>query len=248
MSDDSTDEYRALARAARALIEWEREIGDVGFPEGTAPAAPLATPRVDTPRAERPDVPRESLESKEARLARLAEEAAACTACGLHEGRTRSVFSRGRVDAEIMMIGEGPGQQEDETGVPFVGPAGQLLDKMIAAMGYDRDDVYIGNVVKCRPPGNRAPSPEEAGACRRFLDGQVDAVRPRLIIALGRSAAERLALVPESGHWRGELREYRGIPAIATFHPAYLLRSPEQKRVVWADLKRALQFLGKSPP
>jgi uracil-DNA glycosylase len=248
MASEPTDEYTALVEAARALVEWERDIADIGFPVGSAPQLAQAAPSPGAARSERPDVPREALESREARLAQLAAEAAACSACELHHGRSRSVFSRGRLDAEIMMIGEGPGQQEDETGLPFVGPAGQLLDKMIAAMGYGRDDVYICNVVKCRPPNNRAPSPEEAGSCRRFLEGQIDAVRPRLIIALGRSAAERLDLVPESGHWRGELREYQGVPAIATFHPAYLLRSPEQKRVVWADLKRALQFLGKSPP
>lgn len=269
MSLDPCDEYDALLRAARALVEWEEGVGGAGFPAVEAPPLPdvsveptvtppapveSAVPRREpatTAVRERPapaSAQREGAPSKAARLALLASEAAACTACDLHRERQKSVFSRGSIDAELMFVGEGPGQQEDLQGEPFVGPAGQLLDRMIAAMGYARDEVYICNVVKCRPPGNRAPSPAEAGACRDFLDGQIDAVRPRLIIALGRSAAERLALVPESGRWRGEFGEYRGITTLATFHPAYLLRSPEQKKVVWADLKRALQFLGKSPP
>lgn len=264
---DPAEEYRALIDAARALVAWEEEIGGAGFPAGEAPAPPPraqrteatrdaprgASPPPEAPsaqpvRAEAPGAARGASSGRGALLGTLAEEAAACTACELHRGRTRSVFARGREDAELMFVGEGPGQREDETGLPFVGPAGQLLDKMIAAMGYERDEVYICNVVKCRPPENRTPSPEEAGACRRFLDGQIDSVRPRLIIALGRSAADRLGLVPESGRWRGELGEYRGVRAMATFHPAYLLRSPEQKRAAWADLKRALHFLGKTPP
>jgi uracil-DNA glycosylase len=245
---DPADEARDLLRAVRALVEWEAGIGDVGFPEGARPRAPSRLPVSAGPAPEQADAPHEAREPGAARLARLAQEAEACTACDLHRERTRTAFSRGRLDAELMMIGEGPGQQEDEQGVPFVGPAGQLLDKMIAAMGYARDDVYICNVVKCRPPNNRAPSPAEAAACRHFLDAQIDVVRPKLIIALGRSAAERLGLVPETGRWQGEFGEYRGVSALSTFHPAYLLRSPEQKRVVWADLKRALHFLGKTPP
>ena len=185
---------------------------------------------------------------RRARLQVLADAAASCTACVLHEKRTRSVFARGSPDAELVFVGEGPGRDEDLQGFPFVGAAGQLLDKMIAAMGYGRDDVYVCNVVKCRPPENRTPRPEEAIACARFLVPQLEIVAPRVIVALGRCAAQALGVAAESGPWRGRWGAWRGIATMPTYHPAFLLRSPEFKRTVWEDLQQVMARLGRTPP
>jgi DNA polymerase len=144
-------------------------------------------------------------------------------------------------------VGEGPGRDEDLQGYPFVGAAGQLLDKMIAAMGYARDDVYICNVVKCRPPENRTPRPEEMLACKRFLVPQLQAVAPKVIVALGRCAAQALGVAEATGSWRGRWGQFEGVAVLPTYHPAFLLRSPEQKRVVWEDLQLVMARLGKAP-
>jgi len=179
----------------------------------------------------------------------LQEQAATCTDCRLHEGRTKSVFARGTHTTDIAFVGEGPGYHEDQQGYPFVGKAGALLDKMVGAMGYGRDQVYVCNVVKCRPPNNRTPKPDEAAACSRFLEGQLDVVQPKVIVALGRCATERLGLVEPGGKgWRGRWGEWRGVPVMPTYHPAFLLRSPEFKRPVWNDLQAVLAKLGRKPP
>ncbi len=167
-----------------------------------------------------------------------------CTRCRLAEGRTSIVFGEGNPDADLMFIGEGPGEQEDRTGRPFVGRAGELLTRMIErGLALSRDDVYICNIVKCRPPNNRTPQSDEVAACRRFLDGQIDAVRPRVIVALGKPAASLLlgrdiAITRVRGTWF----DYRGVPVMPTFHPAYVLRqyTPENRRLVWDDLRGAL--------
>jgi uracil-DNA glycosylase family 4 len=177
----------------------------------------------------------------------MAEEAAACTACVLHEKRNRSVFGRGSADSEIVFVGEGPGRDEDQQGLPFVGAAGQLLDRMIAAMGYGREDVYICNVVKCRPPDNRTPRPEEMIACSKFLVPQLETIRPKVIVALGRCAAQALGVAEVTGPWRGRWGAWRGIPTLPTYHPAFLLRSPEFKRTVWEDLQLVMGRLGRTP-
>jgi DNA polymerase len=174
----------------------------------------------------------------------LAQEAAACTRCRLHEGRTKSVFSRGSMDATLAFVGEGPGYNEDQQGEPFVGAAGQLLDKMVVAMGLTRDGVYVCNVVKCRPPENRTPLPDEAGACATYLTQQIDIVAPKVIVALGRCAAENLGVAEAGRSWRGRWGSYRGIPVMPTYHPAYLLRSPEMKKPVWEDLQLVMERLG----
>jgi DNA polymerase len=162
----------------------------------------------------------------------------------LHEGRTKSVFARGNPDSPLVFVGEGPGYHEDQQGSPFVGPAGQLLDKMIGAMGYERDQVYVCNVVKCRPPNNRAPLPDEAAACSRFLTGQLDAIGPRVIVALGRSAADVLGcLGVDPRGWRGRWSVWRGTPVMPTYHPAFLLREPNMKRPVWEDLQKVMAKL-----
>jgi DNA polymerase len=187
-------------------------------------------------------------EERSRRLQLLAETASACTACVLHEQRTQAVFARGSALAELAFVGEGPGRDEDLQGFPFVGAAGQLLDKMVAAMGYARDDVYICNVVKCRPPENRTPRPEEALACSQFLVPQLETVAPKMIVALGRCAAQALGVAEATGAWRGRFGDWRGIPVMPTYHPAYLLRSPEFKRTVWEDLQQVMGRLGRARP
>lgn len=161
-----------------------------------------------------------------------------CTRCKLHAGRQQIVFGSGNPHAELMFVGEAPGADEDEQGLPFVGRAGQLLTKIIEAIDLRREDVYIANVIKCRPPGNRNPEPDEVATCEPFLFQQIDAITPRVIVALGTHAAHTLLKtdVPIS-RIRGKQHEYRGAILIPTFHPAYLLRSPERKRDVWEDMK-----------
>ncbi|HYW93384.1 MAG TPA: uracil-DNA glycosylase [Gammaproteobacteria bacterium] len=181
-------------------------------------------------------------------LAQLREAVAGCRACGLAQGRTRTVFGVGDPDASLMIIGEAPGAQEDRQGEPFVGRAGKLLDAMLRAMGRSRQhDVFITNIVKCRPPKNRDPKPEEADACAGYLRRQLELVRPRLILAVGRIAAQRL-LQTDTGisRLRGRVHYYGpdAIPLVVSYHPAYLLRSPQEKRKAWADLKLAMRELG----
>lgn len=177
----------------------------------------------------------------------LQAQAASCTACRLHTGRTKSVFARGNPASEIVFVGEGPGYHEDQAGEPFVGQAGQLLDKMIVAMGYGRDDVYICNVVKCRPPDNRTPLADEAEACEPYLRGQLANVSPKVIVALGKCATEALGCMTEGQkRWRGVWSEYAGIPVMPTYHPAFLLRSPQFKRDVWEDLQVVMGKLGRA--
>jgi DNA polymerase len=175
-----------------------------------------------------------------------------CQRCKLSKGRKNLVYGVGNPDAHLVFVGEGPGADEDEQGEPFVGKAGQLLNKMIEAMGYRREDVYICNVVKCRPPGNRNPEPDEIAACEPFLKQQLEAIRPRVIVTLGKFAAQCLLRddTPIS-RLRGSFRSYQGIQLMPTFHPAYLLRDPSKKKEAWDDLKTvmsALRALGFEPP
>jgi uracil-DNA glycosylase len=185
-------------------------------------------------------------------LAQVREELGECTRCKLHGTRRSIVFGVGAEDAPLMFVGEGPGEQEDKRGEPFVGPAGELLDKMIEAMGWSRQTVYINNVVSCRPPGNRNPQPDEVAACRPFLEARIAAVRPRIIVALGRPAANTLLGTDAPiSTLRGRFHERNGIKVMLTFHPAYLLREPDRKRDAWADLKLVmaeLARLGITPP
>src|SRR3954463_11065707 len=173
-----------------------------------------------------------------------------CTRCKLHTlGRRQIVFGTGSITAEIMFVGEAPGADEDEQGVPFVGRAGQLLTKMIGAMGLSREDVYIANVLKCRPPGNRNPEPDEIETCEPFLFRQLASIQPKVVIALGAFAARTLLDTPEPiSKLRGRVFEFRGAKLIPTFHPSFLLRSPGNKREAWEDLKTALALLGRSVP
>jgi uracil-DNA glycosylase family 4 len=175
----------------------------------------------------------------------LREAARACTACGLCKQRKQAVFGVGSLTAPWLFVGEGPGADEDEQGDPFVGQAGKLLDNMLSAVGIRRGrEVYIANVVKCRPPGNRTPTPEEAAACAPFLDRQIDLIHPKLIVALGKSAAARLLGTDASlASLRGRVHDYRGTPVVVTYHPAYLLRSLAEKSKAWEDLLFARRTL-----
>ena len=177
----------------------------------------------------------------------LHAEVSACTRCSLHETRTQTVFGVGHPEAEWLFIGEAPGEQEDLRGEPFVGRAGQLLDEMIRALGLEREHVFIANVLKCRPPKNRDPSPEEALSCEPFLVRQVQLLRPKIIVAVGRIAAQNLlkTQVP-IGKLRGQVHHYADIPVVVTYHPAYLLRSQTEKRRAWEDLKLARKTLSLS--
>jgi DNA polymerase len=263
LSSDLAEELRALAASVRGHLEAEQELGAPGLAL-SQPASRLIAPRAShaptgaiAPAPAKPSAPRvlpvaplaalDNPEDKTRKLAVLAEQAAGCTRCVLHEKRNRSVFERGSPNAELVFVGEGPGRDEDAQGLPFVGAAGQLLDRMIAAMGYARDAVYICNVVKCRPPENRTPRPEEALACSHFLVPQIELVAPKAIVALGRCAAQALGVADVSGPWRGRWGTWHGVPILPTYHPAFLLRSPEFKRTVWEDLQQVMARLGRSP-
>jgi uracil-DNA glycosylase len=168
-----------------------------------------------------------------------------CRRCKLHQlGRKQIVFGVGNANADLMFVGEAPGADEDQQGIPFVGRAGQLLTKIIEAIGLSRDDVYIANVIKCRPPQNRNPEPDEVETCEPFLFRQIDSIKPQVIVALGTFAARTLlrTLDPIS-RLRGRVYDYRGAKLIPTFHPAYLLRNPSSKREVWEDMKVARKLL-----
>lgn len=192
----------------------------------------------------------ESPEERRIKLSVLADEVRECKRCGLCAERTNTVFARGNPMAELCFVGEGPGADEDAQGFPFVGKAGQLLDKMIGAMGYARDDVYICNIVKCRPPDNRTPEPNEMSACIPFLTAQLALIQPKVIVALGATAVRGLTGISEGiTRQRGRWKLYKGTtPIMPTFHPAYLLRNPAAKREVWNDLQEVMRLLGKSVP
>ena len=168
-----------------------------------------------------------------------------CTRCKLHKTRNKIVFGDGNPQADLVFVGEGPGADEDAQGLPFVGRAGKLLTQMIEAMGLRRGDVYICNVVKCRPPGNRQPEKDEVDSCSPFLFRQLDVLQPKVIVCLGATAAQTLLQTNRSiSHFRGEWLEYRGYKMIATYHPAYLLRNPAAKSEVWKDLQKVMAELG----
>jgi DNA polymerase len=171
-----------------------------------------------------------------------------CTRCGLCEGRTQVVNTHGNRKARLMFVGEAPGADEDAQGKPFVGRAGQLLTKIIEAIGLKREDVIIGNVNRCRPPGNRQPTLEEAAICRPFLFREIAAVQPEVIVVMGNTALRNLLEVREGiTRVRGKFQDFRGIKVMPTFHPAYLLRDPSKKRETWEDLKKVRDFLDSTP-
>ncbi len=172
-----------------------------------------------------------------------------CTRCKLHSARQSIVFGVGNPHATVMFIGEGPGADEDAQGLPFVGAAGQLLNKMIVAMGFQRNDVYITNVIKCRPPQNRNPETDEIESCSPFLKAQIKSIKPKIIVTLGKFASQYVCdtQIPIT-KLRGQFRDYQGIPVMPTFHPSFLLRNPEMKRPAWEDLQKVMEELKKLKP
>lgn len=179
----------------------------------------------------------------------IAAQIAVCCKCGLHSTRIRTVPGQGSFKPDIMFIGEAPGADEDAQGLAFVGRAGQLLTKMIEAMGYTRESVFIGNILKCRPPKNRAPMPEEMALCLPYLLAQIQVLQPKVIVALGATAVKGLLKTDLAiSKIRGNWQTFQNVPLMPTFHPAYLLRNPSSKHAAWADLKEVLARLGKTPP
>ena len=221
ISRDSKWRSRATSDVRRATCDLSRATSDV-------------------PRANESHIP----------LLAIREDIGDCTRCKLHaQGRTQIVFGVGNPNADLMFVGEAPGADEDIQGIPFVGRAGQLLTKIIEAIGLTRDQVYIANVIKCRPPGNRNPDPDEVETCEPFLFRQIDAIQPRVIVALGTFAAKALLKTQDPiSRLRGRVYDFRGAKLIPTFHPAFLLRSPDRKRDVWEDMKKVRALLQDSPP
>jgi uracil-DNA glycosylase family 4 len=189
------------------------------------------------------------IDDKPSALKLIREHIGDCTRCRLHKGRTNLVFGVGNVNADLMFVGEGPGADEDAKGEPFVGRAGQLLNNMISAMGIKREDVYIANVVKCRPPSNRTPEKDECDTCSPFLMRQIDVIKPKVIVALGAVAAKNLLAVNDSmANLRGRWYDFRDSKLLVTYHPAYLLRDPRQKKEAWKDLQMVMKYLGLNSP
>ena len=209
---DPRDELRDITQALRNHLEAQLSLGIEALP-------PPPTPAFTT------------LEEVRAHLGE-------CTRCKLHTGRNTIVFGVGNPKADLVFVGEGPGAEEDAQGIPFVGRAGQLLTRIIEAIQLRREDVYICNIIKCRPPGNRNPEADEIAACEPFLKAQLAVIKPKLICALGGFAAQTLLRTKEPiSRLRGRFHTYEGIPLLPTFHPAYLLRNPHEKRTVWEDMK-----------
>jgi DNA polymerase len=259
-------------KAVADTVRYYRDLGIFDLyqrdvPEGFAAIEREELAAVDEPSSEGvspdPAMLAAILQDKPAALRVIREEIGDCTRCKLSQARTNIVFGVGDPQARIMFIGEGPGADEDAQGEPFVGRAGQLLNNMITAMGIRREDVYIGNVVKCRPPQNRTPERDECDTCGPFLMRQISVVRPEIIVALGATAAKFLLGISDSmANLRGRIYDFHPIlphmalerdPAYATklvvtYHPAYLLRDPRQKKETWLDLQMVMKYLGMTPP
>lgn len=243
-----SDETRELALELRRHLAWQEADGTrlllkEAAARGTAPVRALTAPAQNkSPKVESPAVVVLGDTLDEIRT-----ELGDCKRCKLCEGRTQIVFGSGNPRAELVFVGEAPGEEEDKRGVPFVGPAGELLTKMIEAMKFSRDTVYICNVVKCRPPNNRNPEPDEIQACEPFLRAQLRVIKPKVIVALGKFAAQTLLREDTAiTRLRGQWRKYEGIDLMPTFHPAYLLRSPNEKKKTWMDLQEVMKRLGKA--
>jgi DNA polymerase len=262
MADLSGRRPEELARMARQQVESLRSEGVEWVPRPAAKGSRNLAPEPGAPESCAPAATASlfgdslgaadglSGEQRCHELQLVAQEVARCTRCSeLAATRTQTVFGVGKVDPEVCFIGEAPGADEDAQGEPFVGAAGQLLNRIIAACGMKREEVYICNILRCRPPGNRLPLPHEAANCRQYLERTLELVRPRFICALGACAAQNLLGTTESiGRLRGQFQEYRGIPVLCTYHPAYLLRSPDKKKDVWEDMKKLLRRMGRPVP
>jgi DNA polymerase len=242
---------RDLARDLAARVSWERETGVAGYPPATA--NPVAVGELSEPPGfalePKPSSLPDARPDPRAALLELRAEIGDCTRCPLAEGRTELVFGEGSPDARLVFVGEGPGRDEDLSGRPFVGAAGQLLDRIITAIGLRREDVYICNVVKCRPPGNRDPKPEESEVCGRFVRRQIAIVQPDVVVALGKPSAQFLLSTDRPiSKLRGRFHDLDGVAVMPTYHPAYLLRNESAKRPVWEDMKQVRDRLGLTSP
>jgi DNA polymerase len=277
--DDRRDELRTLVAGFRVHLEARGRSGLLGLPRpplastgarrpepstragGSTAAlrrpevstgAGASTAALDTPATAAVERTTERTFTGAADLKAVREELGDCQRCRLAGTRKQIVFGVGNPDADLVFVGEAPGENEDLQGEPFVGAAGQLLTRMIEAMGFRRQDVYICNVIKCRPPRNRNPEPDEVAACEPFLKKQLGALRPRMIVTLGKFAAQCLLRVDTPiTRLRGSFRSYQGIQLMPTYHPSYLLRDPSRKREAWEDLKQvvaALRGMGIEPP
>ncbi len=228
MAEDPAQELRELAAGLEAWLRYQRRLGRWGVPEES-------TPR---PHEEAP-APGPVLTLGEVR-----EELGDCQRCKLARTRTHLVFGVGSPRAALMFIGEGPGEEEDLQGLPFVGAAGQVLNNLLSKLGLKREEVYIANVVKCRPPGNREPEADETAACLPFLKKQIDAIRPRVIVTLGRVATQALLMTQAPlTRLRGRWQRYGQIPVMPTFHPSYLLRFPQERHKTWEDMQQVMEEL-----
>jgi uracil-DNA glycosylase len=238
--DEVKREFLDIVEQVRAHLDYRRALG-VSFAETKAVGSPRAGVHQVAPTIETYSV------SQSSGLAAVREELGDCIRCKLHKGRKNIVFGEGNPNAVLVFVGEGPGQEEDLQGRPFVGAAGQLLtDIIVKGMQLKREDVYICNIVKCRPPGNRNPEPDEVEACEPFLIEQLRAINPKVIIGLGNVAVKTLLKTKEGiTSLRGNWKTYQGIPLMPTFHPAYLLRTPSDKRLVWEDIKKVMAELEK---
>jgi DNA polymerase len=265
--DDPRQELAGILRQASAYLGWLKDEGTsrVEVALGALPArAPVrraagAPPSAASPPA-RPSRPvagprpatlpsmTQGTDMKHDSLEKVAGDVARCMRCVLHKTRTRTVPGQGNPHPEILFVGEAPGADEDEQGLAFVGAAGQLLTRMIVAMGYTREEVFIANILKCRPPNNRQPLPEEMDCCLPFLKRQIARLQPKVIVALGAVAVRGLLKREGISKLRGRWLEFEGIPLMPTYHPAYLLRNPPAKKDVWEDLQTVLKQLGRTPP
>jgi DNA polymerase len=242
-SQNSTAPTTAAARSRTAIPATDTRTP--AAPRRTSTALPAQSPPASFAGADAKPPLAKSTETLEQIWADIGD----CTRCGLCEGRTQVVHTHGDHNARLMFVGEAPGADEDAQGKPFVGRAGQLLTKMIEAMGMKREDVIIGNVNRCRPPGNRQPTLEEAAICRPFLFREISAIQPEIIVVMGNTALHNLLEIREGiTRVRGQFRDFRGIKVMPTFHPAYLLRDPSKKRETWEDLKTVRDYLDSNPP
>jgi DNA polymerase len=236
-----------LKEGIKTILEFYKELGFERLPFNYSEKFQVTSNESES-KEEKTD---NSLLNKEATLNALSEEIGDCQRCKLSKERTHIVFGEGNAYARIMFIGEAPGREEDLQARPFVGEAGQLLTRLIEKMGFKREDVYIANIVKCRPPMNRDPQEDEISICLPFLERQVEIISPEIIIALGKISAYTLLNIKSPiskfsiSKIRGKFYEYKGIPVMPTFHPAYLLRNPKDKWLVWADAQAALKKISQ---
>jgi DNA polymerase len=228
MPEDPVKELRELVDNLSDWLRYQRRLGWRGLPDKVAP--------------QRED--RKKSADKIPSLEEIRAEMGDCRRCKLYGGRKKLVFGDGAANARLMFVGEAPGADEDQQGVPFVGASGQLLNKMLTNLGLRREEVYIANIIKCRPPGNRDPEADEVATCLPFLEKQIQAIRPQVIVILGRPAAHALLRTKEPitrlrGHWQ----RYHNIRVMPTFHPSYLLRAPQERRKTWADMQQVMEYL-----